>query len=91
MHIKLAKEQHAALREKLFRFGITMQDLFREAAEMALAEGDRGEKLLQRIAKKKMKDALDRLHKKNHMQIGDLDSETLYNLLEDSDGAKIEE
>ena len=85
VHVKLTKETHAALREKLFRHGITMQDLFQEAADMVLNESISAEKLLQRVAKKKLKATLEKMPRAKSFHLGELDSETLYNLLEDSD------
>lgn len=90
IHVKLSKEQHAALRERLFRFGITMQDLFKEAADMALLEGDKSDKFLQKVAKKKLQETIDKSSKKSY-RIGDFDKETLYNLLEEEDGTKNKE
>lgn len=88
VHIKLTKEVHASLREKLFRYGITMQDLFQEAAEMAVIDTPRSEKLLQRVAKKKLAASIEKLDRSSKVQFGELDSETLYNLLEGSDDDK---
>jgi hypothetical protein len=88
VHVKLTKEVHAALREKLFRHGITMQDLFHEAAEIALLDSPRSEKLLQKVAKKKLVATIEKTNRNRHLQIGELDSETLYNLLEDADDDK---
>lgn len=82
IHVKLTKESHAALREKLFRYGITMQDLFQEAANSVLSDDDRAERILQKIAKKKMLTEIEKLENKNRLQLGDFDSETMYNLLE---------
>lgn len=90
VHVKLAKESHAALREKLFRYGLTMQDLFQHAAEMVLLEGDRSDRLLQKVSKKKMLAELEKADRNTHAYIGDFDSETLYNILE-ADARKDEE
>lgn len=90
VHVKLTKETHAALREKLFRYGITMQDLFQETTDMVLKESASSDNLLHKIAKKKMAATLEKLDKKNHVHIGEFDTETLYNLLE-SDARKSEE
>ena len=84
VHVKLTKEVHTSLREKLFRYGITMQDLFHEAAEQALSESPKAEKLLQKVAKKKLVATLEKTNRNQHLRIGELDSETLYNLLEDT-------
>lgn len=85
IHVKLKKEVHAALREKLFRCGLTMQDLFNDAAELVLSESPKAERLLQRITKKKLSAEVQKLSKANKLQLGDLDNETLYNLLEEND------
>jgi len=83
IHIKLTKESHTALREKLFRYGVTMQDLFQDTADIVLSDTPRAEKLLQRVAKKKLAASLEKLGRGQRAQLGELDSETLYNLLED--------
>ena len=83
VHVKLTKEVHTALREKLFRFGITMQDLFQEAAEMAVLEGTKSDRLLERISKKKLKAELEK-PLRQFVRAGEIDAETLYNLLEDT-------
>lgn len=84
VHVKITKEVHAALREKLFRYGITMQDLFQAAAENALLESPRSDKLLQRIAKKKVLAELSGTHRSYLKNVGELDSEMLYSLMEDT-------
>lgn len=88
VHVKLTKEIHASLREKLFRYGVTMQDLFQEAAEAVLLEGPRSDKLLQKIAKKKVLAEINKTHRIYLKQVGELDSEMLYNLLEDENDAE---
>ena len=85
VHVKLSREIHTQLREKLFRHGITMQDLFHEAAEMAVSEGTRSDKLLEKIAKKKLLSSLDKISPGQKNSMGEIDSEMLYNLLEDTD------
>ena len=88
VHVKLTRETHTLLREKLFRHGITMQDLFQEAAEMAVSEGVRSDKLLEKIAKKKLLASLQKIDSGQKTVVGDLDSEMLYNLLEETDDDK---
>lgn len=85
VHVKLTKEVHASLREKLFRHGLTMQDLFQDAAEMILSESPKAEKLLEKISRKKMQASLEKVSRNSNLRIGEFDSETLYNLLEGSD------
>lgn len=90
VHVKLTKETHTALREKLFRYGITMQDLFQETVDSVLREGDKADNMLHRIAKKRMLSQLEKIDRKRHIKMGEFDSETLYNLLE-SDERKSKE
>lgn len=85
VHVKLTKEVHTLLREKLFRHGITMQDLFQEAAEQAVHEGVRSEKLLEKIAKKKLHASLEKMKQSKSFASSEIDSETMYNLLEGPD------
>lgn len=88
VHVKLTKEIHTSLREKLFKYGITMQDLFQEAAEMAVLEGLRSEKMLEKIARKKLLASLEKIDRSKKLNLGELDSESMYNLLEGSDDDK---
>lgn len=83
VHVKLTKEVHTLLREKLFRHGITMQDLFQEAAEMAVHEGVRSERLLEKIARKKLIASLEKPTKSQIGTTSEIDSEIMYNLLEE--------
>lgn len=85
VHVKLTREVHTMLREKLFRHGITMQDLFQEAAEMAVNDGARSEKLLEKIAKKKLVLSLEKSSKNKIDNATVIDSEVMYNLLQDND------
>lgn len=83
VHVKLTRETHTLLREKLFKHGITMQDLFQEAAELAVSDSVKSEKFLEKIAKKKLISSLEKLDK--NQKIVDINSEILYNLLEEQD------
>lgn len=85
VHVKLTKEVHTLLREKLFKYGVTMQDLFQEAAEQAVHEGVRSEKLLEKIAKKKLLASLERIDNTKRSRSSEIDSEAMYNLLEGPD------
>lgn len=59
-----------------------MQDLFQEAAEMVLTEGSKSDNLLDRISRKKLEASLQKINRQQNAQFGELDSDTLYNLLE---------
>ena len=83
IHIKLTKEAHAALREKLFRFGITMQDVFEELADVVLSDSARADKIIQGIVKKKLRAQIEGVKKKVRRPMDEFDIETLYNLIEE--------
>ena len=83
VHIKMTKEQHAALRTKLFRYDLTMQDLFFYAACSVLDGTPAADKYLERISRSKLKKVVDDLHNTGRLHIGEFDSETLYNLIEE--------
>lgn len=88
VHIKLPKEIHASLREKLFRHNITMQDLFQDYAESIADDSIRAEKTIQRLVSKKIKSIIESDVKKRENKgliMGELDSNTLYNLLEEAE------
>ena len=87
VHVKFTKEMHAALRMKLFQSGLTMQDLFFYAAQRALGDGPDAEKFLTKISKLKMQRALSEIRGRSaKFHIGELDSETLYSLMDDQNG-----
>lgn len=82
IHITLKKDIHLALREKLMKHNLTMQDFFQEAVDTVLNDSPKAEALLQKIVKKKI---LASLEKRNQPKtVGALDAETLYRLLDDA-------
>jgi len=83
VHIKLSKESHAALREKLFKFGLTMQDIFEELSNVILSDNARADRLIQSIVKKKIKEQLNGIKKGIRRPMDKFDSDTLYNLIEE--------
>jgi hypothetical protein len=88
VHIKLKKDLHTALRERLFKHNLTMQDIFQDLAESLVADSSRCEKLIQKIVTKKLKKILEGRtpHKESKkMILGELDSDTLYSLLEEKE------
>ena len=88
VHIKIPKEVHATLREKMFKHNLTMQDVFQDLAEVLVSDPSRCEKLVQKIVTKKLKRILEGRtpHKESKKMImGELDSDTLYSLLEENE------
>jgi len=84
IHIKLTKEAHAALREKLFKCGLTMQDVFEELTDIVLSDSARADRLIQGIVKKKIKEQIEGVKKNDKRRpMDEFDAETLYNLIEE--------
>lgn len=86
VHIKLSKSAHAALREKLFKCNLTMQDVFEEFATIVLSDSVRADRMIQVIVRKKIKEQIDGINIKKNDRIRPMDSfdtETLYNLIEE--------
>lgn len=91
VHINLAKESHAALREKLFRHGLTMQDLFHGLTDFILSDSPKAERMLEGIVSKKLKSKMEPKQRPGQRIISELDSDTLYNLIEEDERAEFEE
>ena len=85
VHIKLLKDSHTALREKLFKHGVTMQDLFEDYADILVSDTAKAEKIIERITIKKIKSMIEGKRSENRLVMGELDSDTLYNLIEASE------
>lgn len=83
VHIKLTKESHAALREKLFKHGLTMQDVFEELTTVILSDSSRADKIIQGIIKKKIRAQIEGVKKSGRKTMDQFDADTLYNLIEE--------
>lgn len=84
VHIKLDKEIHHTLREKLLKYDITMQDFFHDAAELILVESQRSENILQKLVKKKLLSSIENSKNKKDSFSDIVDNDLLYSLLEES-------
>lgn len=94
VHIKLPKELHAILRQKLFKHNLTMQDMFEEYSSILVEDSQRSDKNIQRVVTKKMKAIMEgkgRKKERKELIMGELDSDTLYNLLEETERHNDEE
>lgn len=81
IHVKLTKESHTALREMLFKHGVTMQDVFQEFAEDILKDEKKAAKMVSRVVEKKLLTEIRRGSRNILHPMGEYDSDTLYNLL----------
>jgi len=83
VHIKISKEVHFALRSKLFKHNISMQELFDEFARVVATESPKGQFFVDAVVNKKLKNALEGKKKKRD-SLGEFDSETLYSMISSS-------
>lgn len=85
VHIKLSKEVHFALRSKLFKHNISMQELFDEFARLVAEDTAKGQSVIDSIINRKLKIAVSGIKKKRKREsLGEFDSETLYNMINGS-------
>jgi hypothetical protein len=84
IHVKLDKDTHFALRAKLFKHNISMQDLFEECARMVATETSRGQVIVESIVNRKIKEAISGVKKKREIIMSELDADTLYNMINGS-------
>lgn len=88
IHIKISKEVHSSLRMKLFKHNITMQELFNEFARLVVTDTAKSESIIKFIVRKRLEAFLNATTEKKQIkvsQMGDLDNETLYSLINDSE------
>ena len=83
VHVNLEKNIHAALRSKLFKHNISMQEILNECAKQIAEETKIGNNIVEIVVKRKLQDAIEgrsnRLSNKN--SFSEIDSESLYSLL----------
>lgn len=81
IHIKLKKDIHTFFRAEMFKAGISMQEAFNEFA-LQVSEGTKsGKNIVDSAAAKKIKRAIDKIPRKKEKDIGEVDIDTLYDLI----------
>lgn len=83
IHVKLKKEVHFALRAKLFKHNISMQELFDEFAKSVALDTPRGQYYIDSIVSRKLKEVLGEKTKKE--KINKIDNDALYSMINGSD------
>lgn len=81
IHVKLDKDTHFALRAKLFKHNVSMQDLFEECARLVAMDTTRGQVIVDSIVNRKVKEAISGAKKKREIIVSDMDAEMLYNMI----------
>jgi hypothetical protein len=84
VHIKLTKDVHFALRATLFKHNISMQELFEEFARLVASDTPKGKSIIESIVTRKIKESISGIRVKRDRSMGELDSETLYNMINKS-------
>jgi hypothetical protein len=89
VHFKLDRDVHLALRAKLFKHNITMQELFDEFAQLVATDTAKGQSIIESIVNKKIKKVLSTssrvVKRRKKESFKDLDSDALYNMINNSD------
>jgi hypothetical protein len=87
VHFKLDKDVHFALRAKLFKYDVSMQELFDEFARQVAADAPKAISILESLVAAKLKYSISgkKRKKKEKESLRELDSETLYNIINGPD------
>lgn len=88
IHVKLKKDTHLRLREKLFSYQLSIQAVFDEFANLIVNEEKRAMKILEDLAVKRAKEELEkpvRGPSGSKERIDELDHNTLYNMINAAD------
>jgi hypothetical protein len=84
IHVKLDKETHAQLRTKCFQYGLSMQEVFEEFARQLATDEFRAVRIVENLVSRKVQAQLDgepRRKRRRSQGVGELDQDTLYNLI----------
>jgi len=84
IHFKLDKDVHLALRAKLFKYNISMQELFDEFANLVVTDVPKARSIVESILNKRMKSVLSgekKRKKKKREVFNEVDTDTLYNMI----------
>jgi hypothetical protein len=88
IHFKLDKDVHLALRAKLFKYNISMQELFDEFANLVVTDVPKARSIVESILNKRMKSVLSgekKRKKKKREVFNEVDTDTLYNMINESE------
>lgn len=92
IHVKLKKDVHLKLREKLFQHQLSMQSIFDEFARLIIHDDKRATKIIEELVIRRAKEQLEKPVKKSTSYarggINELDHNTLYNMISADDSRK---
>jgi len=84
IHFKLDKDVHLSLRTILFKYDISMQDLFDEFACLVVNDAPKARSIVESILNKRMTSALNcekKPKRKKREVFNEVDADTLYNII----------
>lgn len=85
VHFKLDKEVHLALRAKLFKYNISMQELFDEFARMVVADVPKAHSIVDSIVGKKIRSTLSngpsKRRRKKDVATTEFEADVLYDMI----------
>lgn len=85
IHVKLKKDVHLKLRERLFQHQLSMQSIFDEFSRLIVNNDKRAMKIIEDLVLRRAQEQLEKPIKKsttyNRENIGELDHNTLYNMI----------
>lgn len=88
IHIKLRKEVHAGFRTKLFKMGLSMQEVLDEFAALVATNDPRAIRIVELLVKKKIQNEIDGLIDKRNAKVDELDHDTLYSMIDEENTSK---
>lgn len=86
LNIWIDKNAYIKLRTTLFRYDISIQEIFEDFALLLLSDTDRGNAILKRFAKQKMQRKIDGQEKPERKVFSEQDVDALYDLIAEDEG-----
>jgi len=85
VHVKVTRDTHLKLREKLFSYNLSIQSVFDEFARLIVEEDTKALKILEKLAVNKALASLEKPVKKHQYSrnstVEELDHNTLYSMI----------
>lgn len=87
IHSKIEKSIHAALRGVLFRYHLSMQEVFEECARLIVDGDNRMLRVLDELVKRKIEAQIEGVKRIGHLrqEVDELEHDALYSLIEDNE------
>ncbi len=84
VHIKVDKAVHAALRAQMFRYNISMQEVFNEFANLIVNEHGPALRIVENLVMRKVREKIEGKATKRHCDnVSEMDHDVLYQLIDE--------